>query len=56
MDQDDDIMSISTDTSDHDVTDTVNRVPIVYVPRQVRRYRCNQDMLGPVVNQRLRNR
>ena len=51
------IMSISTDTtSDNDVTDAVNVVPIVYAPRQqVRRYRRNQDMLGPVVNQRLCN-
>ena len=57
VDQNDDIMSISTDTtSEHDVTDIVNRIPIVHVPRQVRRYRRNAEMLGPVVNQRLRNR
>ena len=55
----DEIMSISTDTtSDSDVIDAVNNViPIVYTPRrQVRRGRRNQDMLGPVINQRLRNR
>ena len=57
VDQNDEIMSISTDsTSDNDVTD-VDRVPIFYVPQQAtRRYRRNQAMLGPVVNQRLRNR
>ena len=57
VDQNDEIKSISTDsTSDNDVTD-VQKVPIFYAPRQARRrYRRNQEMLGPIINQRLRNR
>ena len=43
-------------SSEQDVTDIYDRIPIVQAPRQVRRYRRNADMLGPVVGQRLRNR
>ena len=44
-------------SSKHDVTDIVDRIPIFYAPRQPRRrYRRNQETLGPVINQKLRNR
>ena len=55
----DDVVSISTDSTEEDVTHDVTQddvIPIVPVPRCVRRYRRNAEMLGPLCGQRLRIR
>ena len=57
VDQDEIISNCTDSTSDSNTTNMYGRLPIVYAPRQqVRRYRREQDTLGPVINQRLRNR
>ena len=59
VDQDDDVLSISTNSTEEDVTHDVIQediIPIVPIPRNVRRYRRNEEALGPVCRQRLRIR
>ena len=51
----DDVLSISTDSTEDDAIQE-DIIPIVPVPRNVRRYRRNEEALGPVCGQRLRIR
>ena len=58
VDQDDDVLSISTSSTEEDSQNIIQEdiIPIVQVPRNVRRYRRNVEALGPVCGQRLRIR
>ena len=56
VDQDVDIVSVTSDSSSEQDIDVSDVIPIINVPRRARRYRRKAEMLGPVLEQRLRIR
>ena len=56
MDQDMDVVSVTSDSSSEQDIDVSDVIPVINVPRRARRYRHKAEMLGPVLEQRLRIR
>ena len=56
VDQDMDVVSVTSDSSSEQDIDVSDVIPVINVPRRARRYRHRAEMLGPVLDQRLRIR